>query len=163
MEKINPDNLTLIDKVVAINRVVTVSKGGKRFSFRAMAVVGDQNGHVGAGKGKANEVPEAIRKAVESAKKRLIKVPLKGSTIPHDVHGKFGGEVIVMRPAPEGRGVIAGGAVRAIMEVLGVKDIVGKCLGRGNPYNVVQATMAGLKMIKDPETVMHYRFGKPGK
>ena len=134
-----------------------VVKGGKRFSFSALVVVGDGEGWVGIGKGKAAEVPPAIAKAVGRAKKQLIRVPLKNGSIPHDVHGFFCGEHILMKPAKEGTGIIAGGAVRAILEVLGAHNIVAKTLGRGNPFNVVQATLEGLAKLKDPETVKKMR------
>lgn len=153
MGRIDPEGLDLKDKVVYINRVAKVVKGGRRFSFSALVVVGDGNGHVGAGKGKASEVPEAIRKAVEQAKRRLIKIPLKGSSIPHQIVGKFGAGRVVIKPAREGTGLIAGGAVRAIMEVAGVQNIVAKSLGTHNPFNTVGATLDGLTKLKDSESV----------
>lgn len=153
MGRIDPEGLDLKDKVVYINRVAKVVKGGRRFSFSALVVVGDGNGHVGAGKGKASEVPEAIRKAVEQAKRRLIKIPLKGSSIPHQIVGKFGAGRVVIKPAREGTGLIAGGAVRAIMEVAGVQNIVAKSLGTHNPFNTVGATLDGLTKLKDLESV----------
>jgi len=155
--RVNPDELNLKDKLVAINRVAKVVKGGKRFSFSALVVVGDGDGWVGIGKGKAAEVPPAIAKAVGQAKKNLIRVPLKNGSIPHDVHGRFGGEHILMKPAKEGTGIIAGGAVRAILEVLGAHNIIAKTLGRGNPINVVRATLTGLSQLKDPEEVRRVR------
>jgi small subunit ribosomal protein S5 len=151
--RIDPEGLNLKDKVVYINRVAKVVKGGRRFSFSALVVVGDGNGHVGAGKGKASEVPEAIRKAVEQAKRRLIKIPLKDGTIPHQAVGKFGAGRVVIKPAREGTGLIAGGAVRAIMEVAGVQNIVAKSLGTHNPFNTVGATLDGLTQLKDLESV----------
>lgn len=157
MIRVNPDELNLKDKLVAINRVAKVVKGGKRFSFSALVVVGDGDGWVGIGKGKAAEVPPAIAKAVGQAKKNLIRVPLKNGSIPHDVHGRFGGEHILMKPAKEGTGIIAGGAVRAILEVLGAHNIIAKTLGRGNPINVVRATLTGLSQLKDPEEVRRVR------
>ena len=157
MVRVNPDELNLKDKLVAINRVAKVVKGGKRFSFSALVVVGDGDGWVGIGKGKAAEVPPAIAKAVGQAKKNLIRVPLKNGSIPHDVHGRFGGEHVLMKPAKEGTGIIAGGAVRAILEVLGAHNIIAKTLGRGNPINVVRATLTGLSQLKDPEEVRRVR------
>lgn len=159
MDKINPDSLTLKDKVVFINRVAKVVKGGKRFSFAAIVVVGDGQGHVGAGKGKAAEVPEAIRKAIEDGKKNLMLVPLKGTTIPFEVIGRFGAERVLLKPAAEGTGIIAGGPVRAVMEMVGVSNILSKCLGGGNPINVVSATLDGFAQLKHPEDIMRARFG----
>ena len=157
MERINADELTLKDKVVFINRVAKVVKGGKRFSFAAVVVVGDGQGYVGVGKGKAAEVPEAIRKAVEHAKKSLLRVPIIEGTIPYEVVGHCGAERIMMKPAAEGTGIIAGGAVRAVMEIAGVHNILCKSLGSGNPYNVVKATLNGLTAIRDPETLVRMR------
>ena len=157
MERINPDELTLKDKVVYINRVAKVVKGGKRFSFSAVVVVGDGQGYVGVGKGKAAEVPEAIRKAVEHAKKSLVRVPIKDETIPYEVVGRCGAERIMMKPAAEGTGIIAGGAVRAVMEISGVRNILSKSLGSGNPYNVVKATLNGLTSLRDPERLARMR------
>ena len=157
MGRIDPEGLALKDKVVYINRVAKVVKGGRRFSFSALVVVGDGNGHVGVGKGKAGEVPEAIRKAVEQARKGLIKVPIKDSTIPHQVTGEFGAGKVVMKPARKGTGLIAGGAVRAVMEVAGVHNIVAKSLGNHNPFNTVWATIDGLRQLKDPEEVIRMR------
>ncbi len=159
--RVNPEELNLKDKLVSINRVAKVVKGGKRFSFSALVVVGDGEGWVGIGKGKAAEVPPAIAKAVGRAKKHLIRVPLKNGSIPHDVHGFFCGEHILMKPAKEGTGIIAGGAVRAILEVLGAHNIVAKTLGRGNPFNVVQATLEGLAKLRDPEAVKKMRQARP--
>ncbi|MFQ5596629.1 MAG: 30S ribosomal protein S5 [Nitrospiria bacterium] len=157
MKKINPNDLTLKDKVVFINRVAKVVKGGKRFSFSAIVVVGDGEGHVGAGKGKASEVPEAIRKAIEDAKKHLIRVPLKGSTIPYEVTGRFGAERVMLKPASDGTGIIAGGPVRAVMEMAGVSNILSKCLGGGNPINVVSATLDGFSKLKHPDRIREMR------
>ena len=155
--RVNVDELNLKDKPVAINRVAKVVKGGKRFSFSALVVVGDGEGWVGIGKGKAAEVPSAIAKAVEHAKKNLIKIPLRSNTIPHEVHGYFGGEHILLRPAKQGTGIIAGGAVRALLEVAGTQNIVAKTLGRGNPFNAVRATIQGLKQLRDPLEVREMR------
>jgi small subunit ribosomal protein S5 len=160
--KINPEELTLKDKVVYINRVAKVVKGGRRFSFSALVVVGDGNGTLGMGKGKANEVPEAIRKAVEHAKKSLITFPLKDGTIPHRIIGRFGSGSVVMNPAHKGTGLIAGGPVRALLEVGGIQDIVAKSLGGHNPINTVRATLDGLMKLKDPEVVRKLR-GKAGE
>ena len=155
--KINPDELNLKDKVVYINRVAKVVKGGKRFNFTALVVVGDEQGLVGIGKGKAAEVPEAISKAVQHAKKNLIRVAIKNGTIPHVVHGLFGAEHVLLKPAAAGTGIIAGGAVRAVIELAGIHNIVAKTLGRGNPFNVVQATLDGLNQLRDPDEVLRIR------
>lgn len=157
LNKINPDDLALKDKVVFINRVAKVVKGGKRFSFSALVVVGDSDGHVGVGKGKAAEVPEAIRKAIEDGKKNIVSVPLKGTTIPFDVIGRFGAERVLLKPASEGTGIIAGGAVRAVMEMAGVSNVLSKCLGGGNPINVVSATLDGFLQLKQAGDVMRLR------
>src|SRR4030042_4567882 len=147
----------LKDQVVAINRVTKVVKGGKNLSFSALVVVGDQNGRVGYGRGKAKEVPAAIRKGVERAKKTMIQVPLSGVSIPHAVLGRFGSGRVVLKPAPEGTGVIAGGAVRAVMESAGIKDVVTKSIGSPNPHNVIKATFAGLRQLRSPEQVARAR------
>lgn len=147
----------LTDKTVFINRVAKVVKGGRRFSFSALVVTGDGMGHVGFGLGKAAEVPEAIRKASEAARRTLVKVPMKGSTIPHDVIGKFGPSDVVMRPAGPGTGVIAGSIVRAVVESAGIRDILTKCVGSTNPHNVLQACLAGLLSLKEPEVVAAMR------
>lgn len=158
MLKVNPSDLNLTDKVVHINRVSKVVKGGRRFSFSALVVVGDGNGYVGYGLGKANEVPEAIRKGVEHAKKNLIRIPIvSGQTIPFEIEGRFGAGKVLMMPASEGTGVIAGGAVRAVFEAAGIHNILAKCLGSNNPHNVVKAAFAGLMRLKTPEELMARR------
>jgi len=155
--KINPEGLNLKDKVVHINRVAKVVKGGRRFSFTALVVVGDSEGTVGIGKGKATEVPEAIRKAIEHAKKTLLKFPIKDGTIPYRVIGRFGSGIVVINPAVKGTGIIAGGAVRALLEVAGVRNVVAKSLRSHNPFNSVKATLDGLASLKDPASVMKLR------
>jgi small subunit ribosomal protein S5 len=155
--RIDPNELELTDRVVHINRCAKVVKGGRRFSFSALVVVGDGQGIVGYGHGKAKEVPEAIRKGVEQAKKNLIRVPLKDRTIPFDVLGKFGAGRVLLKPASAGTGVIAGGAVRAVLEVSGVGDILSKCIGSNNPHNVVRATIDALSRLKSAEQLRALR------
>jgi small subunit ribosomal protein S5 len=156
--KINPSELNLTDRVVHISRVAKVVKGGRRFSFSALVVVGDGNGYVGYGLGKANEVPEAIRKGVEQAKKSLIKVAISDTqSIPYEIEGHYGAGRVLMMPASAGTGVIAGGAARAVFETAGVNNILAKCLGSNNPHNVVKAVFAGLASMKSPEELMARR------
>ncbi len=150
-------NLDVEDRVVAINRVTKVVKGGRKLRFAALVVVGDRNGHVGFGTGKANEVPEAIRKAIESAKKNMIEVPITGSTIPHEVIGRYSGGNVLMKPAVAGSGVSAGGPVRAVVELAGIADITSKSLGSNTPINMVRATIQGLEQLKKAEDVATLR------
>ncbi len=149
-EQINPNDYEFTDRVVHINRVAKVVKGGRRFSFSALVVVGDGDGVVGAGYGKAGEVPEAIRKAVERARMSLLRIPLIEGTLPHEIIGRFGAAKVLLRPASSGTGVIAGGPVRAVLESAGVKDVLTKTLGTNNPNNVVRATMTALEELRDP-------------
>ena len=156
-EKIDAAQLDLKDTVVSINRVTKVVKGGKNLSFSALVVVGDGHGHVGFGIGKAKEVPSAIKKAIEAAKKTLVRVPMRGSSIPHPVLGKFGAGAVLLKPAPDGTGIIAGGAVRAVVESAGIHNVLTKSLGSANPHNVVRATFTALELLRDPAAVARLR------
>ena len=157
MARIDASTLDLSEKVVAINRVAKTVKGGRIMKFSALVVVGNGNGIVGFGTGKSSEVPDAIRKGIEDAKKNLIEVSLKGSSIPHEIIGNFGAGSVLLKPAPEGTGVIAGGAVRAVIEMAGIKDIRTKCLRSNNPCNVVRATVNGLQSLRSAEQVAAIR------
>jgi small subunit ribosomal protein S5 len=157
-KRIEAGNLNLKDQVVAINRVTKVVKGGKNMSFAALVVVGDPSaGIVGYGSGKAKEVPQAIRKGIESAKKNLIKVNLTQTTVPHQVLGRYGSGMVLLKPAPEGTGVIAGGAVRNVLEVAGVQNILSKCIGTSNPHNVIHATVQALQQLRSPDEALRAR------
>ena len=156
-EKIDGSQMEIKDTVVSINRVTKVVKGGKNLSFSALVVVGDGHGIVGFGVGKAKEVPSAIKKGIEAAKKSLVRVPLQGTNIPHPVVGKFGSGSVLLKPAPEGTGIIAGGAVRAVVESAGINNVLTKSLGSANPHNVVRAAFTALQELKDPQRLMRLR------
>jgi len=157
------EEIQLIDKVVHISRTAKVVKGGRRFSFSAVVVVGDGNGKVGCGLGKAKEVPEAIRKGVERAKKSMTEIPLVNRTIPYEVMGKYGAGMVLLKPASRGTGVIAGGAVRAVLEAAGVQNILTKCMRSHNPHNLVKATLNGLSQLRSRETIAARRGKQPGE
>lgn len=160
-ERINAEVLDIKETVVSLNRVAKVVKGGRTFRFSALVVVGDENGHVGYGMGKAAEIPDAIRKGIDDAKKNMISVPIDGTTIPHEVIGEYGAGSVLLKPAAEGTGVIAGGSVRAVIELAGIKDIRTKCLRSNNPKNVVSATVEALAALRSAEEVAKLRGKKP--
>ena len=157
------EEVQLIEKVVHISRTAKVVKGGRRFSFSAVVVVGDGSGNVGSGLGKAKEVPVAIRKGIERAKKNMIEIPLVNQTIPHEVIGKYGAGVVLLKPAGEGTGVIAGGAIRAMLEAAGVQNVLTKCMGSHNPHNIVKATLKGLSQLRSRETIAARRGKEPAE
>lgn len=156
-QRLNPNELDLAERIVYINRVAKVVKGGRRFSFSVIVVVGDNQGHIGVGLGKAREVPEAIRKAGESARKNLMTIPLMNGTFPHQILGKFGAASVLLMPATEGTGIIAGGACRSVLEVAGIRNALTKSFGTTNPHNLVRATLNGLKSLRLPDEVFRER------
>ena len=157
------EEVQLIEKVVHISRTAKVVKGGRRFSFSAVVVVGDGNGKLGSGLGKAKEVPVAIRKGIERAKKNMIEIPLVNQTIPHEVMGKYGAGLVLLKPAGEGTGIIAGGAIRAMLEAAGVQNVLTKCMGSHNPHNIVKATLKGLSQLRSRETIAARRGKAPAE
>ncbi|MCB0309340.1 MAG: 30S ribosomal protein S5 [Bdellovibrionales bacterium] len=161
-ERIDAGQLTLVENVIRVNRTAKVVKGGRRFSFSALVVVGDKNGHVGIGLGKANEVSEAIRKGSEQAKRFMMRIPLNGTTIAHTVNGIYGAGNVLLLPASDGTGVIASGVVRSVVEAVGIQNVLSKSIGTSNPHNVVKATIAALEQLRDPDQVRQDRLGVEG-